>query len=105
MSKNNYHVVPHNQKWALKKEGSHRMTSVYNTKQEAIDAARSRVREFVVHGPTGQVFQKLTISGKLSPKLIRRAVRTISGKSASKATIEKRAAAKKATSKAKRTAN
>lgn len=105
VNKKNYHVVPDSKKWAVKEEGSRRFTSVYNTKQEAIDAARSHASGFVVHGPTGQIFQKLTVSGKLSPMLIRQAVRTVSGKSMSKGSIKKRTAAKKATSKAKRTAN
>ena len=105
MSKKSYHVVPHSKKWAVKKEGSHHVSSVYSTKREAIDAARSYAGELVVHGPTGQIFQKITVTGELSPDLIRKAVRTMSGKTVSKKTLKKRVNTKKSNSKAKSTVN
>lgn len=105
MSKKTYHVVPHSTKWAVRSEGSHNITSVYNTKREAIDAAKGQAGELVVHGPTGQVFQKITVSGALSPEHIRQAVRTVSGRVVTRKPIKKRVPSKKSNSKAKANAN
>lgn len=106
MSKKSYHVVPYSDRWAVRQEGSTRVSSVYSTKREAIDAARRHAGDLVIHGPTGQIFQKITVSGELSPDLIRKAVRTVSGKrSMTGRTLKNRAATKKAPGKTKSSVN
>lgn len=106
MSKKSYHVVPYSDRWAVRQEGSTHVSSVYSTKREAIDAARSHAGDLVIHGPTGQIFQKITVSGELSPDRIRSAVRTVSGKrSTTGRTVKKRAATKKSPHKAKSSVN
>ena len=49
-----YHVSPHNDGWAVMKEGAERATSVYGTKKEAVEGGRELARthtpsELVVH--------------------------------------------------------
>lgn len=79
MASRNQHVVPHGDKWAVRSEGSARFTSVFDTKQEAIDSAREIARrsgaEFLVHGRNGQVFRSVDSPGRLSEKTIREVVR------------------------------
>ena len=79
MASRDQHVIPHDGKWAVKSEGSGRFTSVFDTKQEAIDSAREIARrsggEFLVHGRNGQVFRSVDAPGRLSEKTIREVVR------------------------------
>lgn len=79
MAFRNQHVVPHGDKWAVKSEGSERFTSVFDTKQEAIDNAREIARrsgtELLVHGRSGQVFRSVDSPGRLSEQTIRKVVR------------------------------
>lgn len=79
MAGKNQHVVPHNGKWAVRVEGSKRVSSVYDTKQEAIDAARSIARiqagKIVVHGRSGQIFQKSDAQSRVREDKIREVVR------------------------------
>jgi hypothetical protein len=106
MSKKSYHVVPYSDRWAVRQEGSTRISSVFSTKREAIDAARSHAGDLIIHGPTGQIFQKITVSGELSPDLIRKAVRTVSGKrSMTGRSLKKGVATKKSPHKAKSSVN
>ena len=42
MTAHNQHVVPHDDKWAVKTEGSEKLSSVHNTQAEAVDRARER---------------------------------------------------------------
>ncbi|MFB3784854.1 MAG: DUF2188 domain-containing protein [bacterium] len=55
----NQHVVPHSGGWAVKGEGNQRATSVYQTQQEAINAAReiaiNQGSEMFSHGRNGQI--------------------------------------------------
>jgi hypothetical protein len=82
MPAKNQHVVPHGDKWAVKSEGSRRVTSVFETKREAIDAGRELAerygQELLVHGKSGQIFRSNDSPGVLSEKMIRDAVRGIS---------------------------
>ena len=56
------HVVPHEDGWAVKGEGNQRATSVHNTQQQAIDAAREIARnqqsELIIHRPNGRIRDK-----------------------------------------------
>jgi hypothetical protein len=89
MSKNP-HVVPHDGGWAIKTEGSRSYISVFETKQDAIDAGRSIARseggELIVHGRNGQIFRSTPSSG-IGEAAARAAVRSVS--------LQKRSAAKK----------
>lgn len=53
------HVVPHPEGWAVRGEGNSRATSVHDTQQEAIDAARQIARnqggELLIHGRDGRI--------------------------------------------------
>ena len=80
MAGKNQHVIPCNGKWAVISEGSKRVTAIYDSKQEAIDAARkiarSQVGRLVVHGRSGQIFQKPEARSSVSESTIRNAVRS-----------------------------
>ena len=75
----NQHVVPHGEKWAVRNEDSPRVTSVFDSKQEAIDAARNLAQrfgsEYLVHGKNGQLLQGSEMRSRLSEEKIRSAVR------------------------------
>ncbi|BBG88103.1 MULTISPECIES: DUF2188 domain-containing protein [Aeromonas] len=62
MAGKNQHVVPHEDGWAVKGEGNQRATSVHNTQQQAIDAAREIARnqqsELIIHRPNGRIRDK-----------------------------------------------
>jgi uncharacterized protein YdaT len=62
MSGKNQHVVPRKNGWAVKGEGNQRATSLHNTQQEAINAAREIARtkhsELVTHRPNGRIRNK-----------------------------------------------
>jgi Uncharacterized protein conserved in bacteria (DUF2188) len=75
----NLHVIPHEKKWAVKDEGSERIRSVYESKQDAIDAARdlarSRNASFLVYGRDGQLLLKTEAPSSISDDEIREVVR------------------------------
>jgi len=79
MASRNQHVVPHGDKWAVRSEGSQRFTSVFDTKQEAIDSAREIARrsgtDLLIHGRSGQIFRSADSPGRLSESTIRKVVR------------------------------
>jgi Uncharacterized protein conserved in bacteria (DUF2188) len=79
MASRNQHVVPHGDKWAVRSEGSERFTSVFDTKQEAIDNALEIARrsgtEMLVHGRNGQVFRSVDSPVRLNEQTIRKVVR------------------------------
>lgn len=58
----NQHVVTHDGEWAVRGEGNRRVTSVYDTQAEAIDAARNiainQRSEVVIHRPDGTIRDK-----------------------------------------------
>lgn len=58
----NQHVVPHEDGWAVKGEGSSRATSVHRTQEEATQAARAIARnqesELLVHGTNGRIRER-----------------------------------------------
>lgn len=57
--KQDYHVVPQGDQWAVKREGADRASSVHDTQREAIDAGRDLAKrhetELVVHRPNGEI--------------------------------------------------
>jgi uncharacterized protein YdaT len=59
MAKRNQHVVPHQEGWAVKSEGSQRASSVHKTQAEAITRAReiaqNQQTELFIHGRDGRI--------------------------------------------------
>jgi hypothetical protein len=59
MAKEDYHVVPHNDGWAVRREGAERVSSQHGTQTEAIQAGQSLARnhgtELVIHRPDGTI--------------------------------------------------
>lgn len=55
----NWHVVPHGDKWAAKREGSDRASKTFDTKKEAEEYAREKARqaggELTIHGKDGKI--------------------------------------------------
>lgn len=62
MAGKNHHVVPHQDGWAVESAGNQRATSVHETQQQAVDAARNIARnqqsELVIHRPDGRIRDK-----------------------------------------------
>ncbi|MDQ3766286.1 MAG: DUF2188 domain-containing protein [Actinomycetota bacterium] len=62
MPKKNIHVTPHGDKWAVKREGSSRASSVHNTQNEAEQKGRQAARkdktEFYLHNRQGQIRER-----------------------------------------------
>lgn len=59
MAKKNYHVVPHGNGWAVKREGAKRASSTHRTQADAIQQgkqlAQNSQSELVIHRPNGQI--------------------------------------------------
>ena len=57
--KRDIHVVPHNDRWATRKEGAERVGSTADTQRQAIERAREQARrenvEVVIHRPDGSI--------------------------------------------------
>lgn len=58
----NQHVVPHNDKWAVKGAGNDKATKVVDTQKEAIkiarDISKNQQSELIIHGRNGQIRDK-----------------------------------------------
>jgi len=58
-TKKNQHVVPHQDKWAVKGEGNQKATRVTDTQKEAIiiatDIARKQHSDTKIHGEDGKI--------------------------------------------------
>ena len=71
--KKNLHVVPHNDGWAVRKEGSKRASSVHDTQKDAITSARlSAIKsrgELVIHGRNGRIRDKDSYGNDPCPPL------------------------------------
>lgn len=71
MSRRNQHVVPHDDGWAVRGAGSRRATSVHQTQQEAIDAARGIARnqrtELFIHRRDGRIRDRDSYGGDPFP--------------------------------------
>jgi hypothetical protein len=66
MAKSVLHVVPHDQDWAVKREGHERPSSTHGTQRDAIEAARELAKEqddIVIHRPDGTIRERVTYSG------------------------------------------
>jgi len=62
MTKKNQHVVPHKDGWAVRKEGSKKVTRKTRTQQESIEIGRQIAQnqgtELVIHRPDGTIRDK-----------------------------------------------
>ena len=62
MKKQNPHVVPYQDNWAVRKENSSRVSSIHKTQGEAIIAGRKTAKrersELVIHSPNGKIRDK-----------------------------------------------
>ncbi len=62
MPRKGQHVVPRDNKWAVRKSGADRVTRKYGTQREAIDAAREIARnqrtEVYIHGRDGRIRER-----------------------------------------------
>lgn len=66
MSKEILHVVPHNEGWAVKREGNERNSSTHGTQHDAIDSARELAHEgddIVIHRHDGTIRDRTTYVG------------------------------------------
>ena len=66
MSRNERHVVPHGDDWAVKAPNADRASAVLPTQQDAIDRARDILRndgggELVIHRPDGSIRDSDTV--------------------------------------------
>lgn len=63
MAKETLHVVPHDDTWAVKREGNERVSSTHATQKDAIDAARGLAKDgdaLVIHRPDGTIREQTT---------------------------------------------
>lgn len=62
MARRSQHVVPRDNKWAVRKTGSDRVTRKFDTKQEAIQVARKLARKqkkvVYIFGSNGQISKR-----------------------------------------------
>ena len=61
-SKKPVHVVPHDDGWAVEREGAKRVSSVHATQADAEQAGRATARneetEFLLHGRNGRIRER-----------------------------------------------
>ena len=62
MNRKGQHVVPRDNKWAVRKTGSDRVTRKFDTQREAINVAREFARnqktELYIHGRDGRIRER-----------------------------------------------
>jgi hypothetical protein len=94
------HVVVRGDGWAVRNSSTGRFTRVFETKRDAIDVGRKLVRseggELLIHGRSGQIFQRSQAPSTISEATIRKAIRTSSKKSAIKKSTKRPVAKKSA---------
>lgn len=70
---NNQHVVPHKGAWAVRAEGSERVTSRHTTQSAAIGAARTIAQnqksEMFIHAKNGQIRERNTYGPDQCPPI------------------------------------
>lgn len=64
MAKKNIHVVPHDKNWAVRSEGSEKVSKVTTTQKEAIEIAKQQAKnnsgEVFIHGTDGKIRERNT---------------------------------------------
>ena len=62
MSGRAQHIVPRDGKWAVRKSGSNRVTRLFGTQREALEAARDIARKqgtvLYIHGLDGRISER-----------------------------------------------
>lgn len=62
MSGKAQHVVPHGDKWSVRRSGASRASGVYQTQREAVSVARDLARnqgtELYIHGRDGRIRER-----------------------------------------------
>lgn len=62
--KQNVHIVPHDEGWAVKTENSERAVKVHDTQEDAIthgkELAQKRESELLIHGRDGQIRERFS---------------------------------------------
>jgi uncharacterized protein YdaT len=63
-NRNRHHVVPHENGWAVRREGAERASTVTRTKEQAIDHARDIAQrergEVIIHRENGTIQEERT---------------------------------------------
>ena len=58
----NQHVIPHNNKWAVKGAGNSKVTKTVESQKQAIEIAKEIAKnqksEMIIHRPNGQIRDK-----------------------------------------------
>lgn len=76
MSGKNQHVVPHSGDWAVRGAGNSKLTGVFDTKREALSAAReiaiNQRSEVVIHRQDGRISDKDSYGDDPMPPLDRK---------------------------------
>ena len=72
----NYHVVPQGDRWASKRGGANRASSLHDTQADAIEASRNYLTkqgggELNIHGVNGQIRAKDSIFPGNDPRDIK----------------------------------
>lgn len=88
------HVVSGHGGWAVRSSRTGKfITGFYSEKSDAIDAgqriARSSGSKVLVHGRSGQIFQRSPVRSTISESVIRKAVRAAGNKAATKSASKK----------------
>lgn len=67
----NQHVIPYQDKWAVRGEGNERLRSVHNTQSEAINIAREIARnqrsDVIIHRADGRIRERDSYGGEPLP--------------------------------------
>jgi hypothetical protein len=76
MTKNNQHVVPYGNNWAVRGEGNSRVTSIQKTQASAFEIARgiaiNNRSEVVTHRPDGTIRDKDSYGNDPHPPMDKR---------------------------------
>jgi uncharacterized protein YdaT len=69
--RDNYHVVPHPQGWAVRRANASRASSVFATEEEArnraIDLARNEGLDVILHNPDGTFADHIDLLDEVQP--------------------------------------
>ncbi len=70
-NRNDIHITPREDGWAVKREGSERASSIHRTQREAIDAGRAlrgpSKGELLTHGKDGKIRARDSAPGGSDP--------------------------------------
>jgi uncharacterized protein YdaT len=71
MAKKNQHVIPHNNKWAVKGENNQKVTKTFDNKQDAVEYAKGIAKkqqsELIIHKGDGTIQDKNSFGNDPNP--------------------------------------